>query len=148
MFSYSAAETQKIAAELAHSLPSDTQVVAVDGGMGAGKTAFVQGFVSALGYDEAVTSPTYAIVNEYLLNPPVFHFDWYRFTSADELYDIGWYEYLERGLCIVEWSELIPDALPERTIKVTIRAVDKNTREINYFVPNILSPASPKPGTM
>lgn len=148
MFSYSAAETQKIAAELAHSLPSGTQVVAVDGGMGAGKTAFVQGFVSALGYDEAVTSPTYAIVNEYLLNPPVFHFDWYRFTSADELYDIGWYEYLERGLCIVEWSELIPDALPERTVKVTIRTVDENTREINYFVPKILSPASPRPGTM
>lgn len=148
MFSHSVKETQQIAAELALNLPLGTQVVAVDGGLGAGKTAFVQGFIKALGFDDAVTSPTYAIVNEYLLTPPVFHFDWYRLSNSDELYDIGWFEYLERGLCIVEWSERIPDALPGRTVKVAITSPSENTREISYFVPNILSPASPKPGTM
>ncbi|MCL1820708.1 MAG: tRNA (adenosine(37)-N6)-threonylcarbamoyltransferase complex ATPase subunit type 1 TsaE [Oscillospiraceae bacterium] len=143
MLSHSPNETKKIAAELALVLPPETQVVALDGDLGAGKTAFAQGFIAALGVNGAIASPTYAIVNEY---GKIFHFDWYRLSSEDELYDIGWHEYLERGLCVVEWSERIPQALPEHTVRVKINVVDENTREL-HFVPNILSPASPNPGT-
>ena len=81
-------------------------VVAFRGGMGAGKTAFVRGFARGLGEQGRVTSPTYTIVNEYLTTPPLFHFDLYRLESADELFEIGFDDYLTRGgICMIEWSE-------------------------------------------
>ncbi len=81
-------------------------VVAFRGGMGAGKTAFVRGFARGLGEKGRVTSPTYTIVNEYLTTPPLFHFDLYRLESADELFEIGFDDYLSRGgICMIEWSE-------------------------------------------
>ncbi|MCL2081135.1 MAG: tRNA (adenosine(37)-N6)-threonylcarbamoyltransferase complex ATPase subunit type 1 TsaE [Oscillospiraceae bacterium] len=135
MFSYSVEDTRRIAAELARGLPPGTRVLALSGGLGAGKTAFAQGFIEALGYAGTVASPTYAIVNEYFISgaPTVtlcFHFDWYRLNSPEELDDIGWEEYPERGLCVVEWSDRIPGALPEHTVNVNIRVLDENTREI------------------
>ena len=99
--------------------------------MGAGKTAFTRGLARGLGITDAVTSPTYTIVNEYLTGRlPLFHFDMYRLRSAEDLFDIGWEDYLERGgVCAVEWSENVEDAL-EDPIQVTIEKLDENSRKI------------------
>ena len=108
---------RKIAAKL---LPGD--IIAYYGDLGAGKTAFTRGLAAGLGVTEQVTSPTYTIVNEYLSGRmPLFHFDMYRLDSADDLFDIGWEDYLARGgVCAVEWSEQVADALPEGTVYVTL----------------------------
>ena len=96
-------------------------VIAYYGDLGAGKTAFTRGLAAGLGVTECVTSPTYTIVNEYLSGRmPLFHFDMYRLSSSEELFDIGWEDYLARGgVCAVEWSENVEDAL-EGAIAVTI----------------------------
>ena len=96
-------------------------VIAYYGDLGAGKTAFTRGLAAGLGIREAVTSPTYTIVNEYLSGRmPLFHFDMYRLSSSDELFDIGWEDYLARGgVCAVEWSENVADALTD-AISITI----------------------------
>ena len=95
--------------------------VAFYGGLGAGKTAFIRGLAAGLGIQEPVTSPTYTVVNEYLSGQvPLFHFDLYRLSGADDLFDIGWEDYLQRGgVCAVEWSENAPEAL-EGAIEVRI----------------------------
>ena len=96
-------------------------VIAYYGDLGAGKTAFTRGLAAGLGIREAVTSPTYTIVNEYLSGRmPLFHFDMYRLSSSEELFDIGWEDYLARGgVCAVEWSENVADALTD-AISITI----------------------------
>ena len=106
-------------------------VIAYRGDLGAGKTAFTRGLARGLGAGEPVTSPTYTIVNEYLSGRmPLFHFDMYRLSSADDLFDIGWDDYLERGgVCAVEWSENAEDAL-EDPITVTIEKLGEDTRRI------------------
>ena len=106
-------------------------VIAYRGDLGAGKTAFTRGLAKGLGAAEPVTSPTYTIVNEYLSGRiPLFHFDMYRLPSSDSLFDIGWDDYLERGgVCAVEWSENVEDAL-EDPILVTIEKLDENARRI------------------
>ena len=106
-------------------------VIAYRGDLGAGKTAFTRGLARGLGCTEQVTSPTYTIVNEYLSGKmPLFHFDMYRLRSADELFDIGWEDYLDRGgVCAVEWSENVEDAL-ENAVFVTIEKLGENTRRI------------------
>lgn len=98
-------------------------VVAFTGDLGAGKTAFVRGLARGLGIPDRVTSPTFTIVNEYEGGRlPLFHFDMYRLGSADELYDIGWEDYLARGgVCAVEWSEIVRDALEPGCIRVDLR---------------------------
>ncbi len=116
----SPAETEALGAALGRILPAGT-VIAYRGDLGAGKTAFTRGLARGLGYGEPVTSPTYTIVNEYLGGRlPLFHFDMYRLASTDDLWDIGWEDYLERGgVCAVEWSENVEEAL-EGAITVTI----------------------------
>ena len=117
---HSADETQALGKKLAESLrPGD--VIAYFGDLGAGKTAFTRGIAEGLGVSEQVTSPTYTIVNEYLSGRlPLFHFDMYRLGSSDELFDIGWEDYLARGgVCAVEWSENVEDALQD-AIRITI----------------------------
>ena len=106
-------------------------VLAYTGDLGAGKTAFTRGLAKGLGVTEQVTSPTYTIVNEYLSGRiPLFHFDMYRLTSADDLWDIGWEDYLDRGgVCAVEWSERVAEVL-EGTIRVCIEKTGENTRRI------------------
>ena len=106
-------------------------VLAFTGDLGAGKTAFTRGRAKGLGATDRVTSPTYTIVNEYLSGSmPLFHFDMYRLESADELFDIGWEDYLLRGgVCAVEWSENVADAL-EEGITVHIEKLGDNTRKI------------------
>ena len=97
-------------------------VVAYRGGLGMGKTAFTRGLARGLGCAGRVTSPTFTIVNEYDGATPLFHFDMYRLGSSDELFDIGWEDYLARGgVCAVEWSENVDDALDDDAIRVDIR---------------------------
>lgn len=129
---HSADETQALGQKLASRLaPGD--VIAYFGDLGAGKTAFTLGLAQGLGITDPVTSPTYTIVNEYLSGRiPLFHFDMYRLSSSDELFDIGWEDYLSRGgVCAVEWSENVEDALQD-AIRVTIEkdADEPDTRHI------------------
>ena len=129
---HSADETQALGQKLASRLaPGD--VIAYFGDLGAGKTAFTRGLAQGLGITDPVTSPTYTIVNEYLSGRiPLFHFDMYRLSSSDELFDIGWEDYLSRGgVCAVEWSENVEDALQD-AIRVTIEkdADEPDTRHI------------------
>ncbi len=127
---HSPEETEKIGEALAKSLQPGT-ILAYRGDLGAGKTAFTRGLARGLGCKETVTSPTYTIVNEYLGGRlPLFHFDMYRLTSSDDLWDIGWEDYLDReGVCAVEWSENVQDAM-EDAITVTIEKLGENTRRI------------------
>lgn len=115
-------ETEELGAQLAGKLEPGA-VIAFTGDLGAGKTAFTRGLARGLGISERITSPTFTIVNEYEGGRlPLFHFDMYRVASFDELFDIGWEDYLAReGVCAVEWSENIADALEEGTISVEIR---------------------------
>ncbi len=123
-------DTERFGQSLAERL-SPGAVIALRGDLGAGKTAFVRGLARGLGIDARVTSPTFAVVNEYPGETPLFHFDLYRLSDEDELYDIGWDDYLTRGgVCAVEWSEIAPGAFPEDTITVTIERIDENTRRI------------------
>ena len=123
-------ETEAIGAALSKILTPGT-VIAYRGDLGAGKTAFTRGLARGLGVNDPVTSPTYTIVNEYLGGRmPLFHFDMYRLHSADDLWDIGWEDYLERGgICAVEWSENVTDAM-EDAITVTIEKLGDDTRRI------------------
>ena len=117
---HSPEETEAVGRKLAAQLqPGD--VLAYYGDLGAGKTAFTRGLAAGLGVTEPVTSPTYTIVNEYLSGRlPLFHFDMYRLSSADELFDIGWEDYLARGgICAVEWSENVEEAL-DGALRITI----------------------------
>lgn len=115
-------ETEAIGAALAKRLPAGS-VVAFSGELGAGKTAFVRGMARGLGSGEQVTSPTFTIVNEYEGGRlPLFHFDMYRLSGADELYEIGWEDYLARGgICAVEWSETVRSALEGDIVWVDLR---------------------------
>ena len=118
--SHNEAETEALGARLAAVLTPGT-VVAYRGGLGMGKTAFTRGLARGLGYAGRVTSPTFTIVNEYDGPTPLFHFDMYRLPDADALFDIGWEDYLDRGgVCAVEWSEQVAEAMPPETVYVTI----------------------------
>lgn len=118
--SYSYEDTQKIATQIADTL-NGGEFIAMYGDLGAGKTAFVQGLAKALGVKNHITSPTFTIVNEYEGRLPLYHFDVYRISDPDEMYEIGYEEYIESdGVCIVEWAELIEDIFPGRYSKITI----------------------------
>ena len=123
-------ETEAVGAALGKILTPGT-ILAYRGDLGAGKTAFTRGLALGLGYAEPVTSPTYTIVNEYLGGRlPLFHFDMYRLRSSDDLWDIGWEDYLDRGgVCAVEWSENVDDAM-EDAILVTIHKTGETSRRI------------------
>ena len=131
--SHSEAETERIGAELAATLAAG-DIVALFGDLGAGKTAFCRGLARGLGITQRVTSPTFTIVNEYAENAavrPLFHFDMYRLGGSDELFELGFDDYMERGgIVAVEWSERIADALPPTAITVKISHVGENERAI------------------
>ena len=134
---HSPEQTEAVGAALAEQLTSGA-IVAYRGDLGAGKTAFTRGLARGLGAKEPVTSPTYTIVNEYLSGRiPLFHFDMYRLRSADDLFDIGWEDYLERGgVCAVEWSENVEEAL-ENPVFVTIEKLGEESRRITVTGGNI-----------
>jgi len=127
---HSPEETEAVGAGLSRQLKSGT-VIAYRGDLGAGKTAFTRGLARGLGYTGLVTSPTYTIVQEYLGGRlPLFHFDMYRLSSSEDLWDIGWEDYLDRGgVCAVEWSENVEDAM-ENAIFVTIEKTGEQSRRI------------------
>lgn len=123
---HSPEETEALAEQVAAELrPGD--VLAYSGGLGAGKTAFTRGLARGLGIDGPITSPTYTIVNEYPDGRlPLFHFDLYRLGSYEELFELGWEDYLERGgICAVEWSESV-DGLPEATVRVRLELMEQD----------------------
>lgn len=126
----SAKETETIGEQFGKIVPDGT-VIAMYGDLGAGKTAFVRGLARGMGIDARVSSPTFTIVNEYLGDRTLIHFDMYRLGSADELFDIGWEDYLARGaVCAVEWSENVEEAFFGDEVKLTIMKLSDTTRKI------------------
>lgn len=135
-------ETEAIGAALGKIISPGT-VIAYRGDLGAGKTAFTRGLARGLGCTEIVTSPTYTIVNEYLGGRiPLFHFDMYRLRSSDDLFDIGWEDYLDRGgVCAVEWSENVDDAM-EDPLYITIEKLGEDSRKITLEGGSVLADLS------
>ena len=122
--SHSVSDTEAIAEKLGRVLKSG-DVVAYFGGLGMGKTAFTRGLAKGMGITADVSSPTFAIVNDYGGNPPLVHFDMYKVDSWDDLYSSGFFDYLDMGAVLAtEWSENIENALPENTIRVNIQQGD------------------------
>ena len=120
------ADTKQLAKKLAAKLkPKD--VVVLTGELGSGKTKFTEGFLSYFGLENEISSPTFTIVNEYKKNDlNIYHFDVYRLSDSSEFYEIGGEEYFENGICLIEWGELIEDALPNDYIHITFKKDDKN----------------------
>lgn len=135
-------ETEAIGTALGKIVSPGT-VIAYRGDLGAGKTAFTRGLARGLGCTEIVTSPTYTIVNEYLGGRiPLFHFDMYRLRSSDDLFDIGWEDYLDRGgVCAVEWSENVDDAM-EDPLYITIEKLGEDSRKITLEGGSVLADLS------
>ena len=134
-YTASAQETEQLGQRLGQQLKPGA-VIAYSGDLGAGKTAFTRGLARGLGIEDPITSPTYTIVNEYPGKIPLFHFDMFRLSSSEDLFDIGWEDYLARsGVIAVEWSERVADALDEveDVIRIHIRRDpdNDNGREIS-----------------
>ena len=128
--SHSQLETEEVGRKLAEKLPGGS-VVAMYGDLGAGKTAFVRGMAKGMGLSCRVSSPTFTIVNEYLGERELIHFDMYRLSSAEELFDLGWEDYLSRGaVCAVEWSENVQDAFFGDEVVVRIEKLNDTDRKI------------------
>ena len=135
--SHNSSETMKFASELASTLHVG-DVVVLSGELGAGKTKFTEGFLKYFGLDNQISSPTFSIVNEYKKdNLHIYHFDVYRLEDVDEFYAIGGEEYFSSGICIIEWGEIIEEALPNNYIKITFEKdiSDENLRylKIEYI---------------
>lgn len=148
----SAQETEALGAELAERMLNDTSLpsfIALYGDLGVGKTAFVRGFTSRISPEALVRSPTFALVNEYRAKPrSVFHFDMYRITDEDDLFSIGYYDYLNRpGICLVEWSENIPYAIPELYLRVVIEKSDPSKPDQRTIVAELTDELPEDPGT-
>lgn len=114
----------------------NNKIVAFYGGMGAGKTTFIKAICRQLGVSDVITSPTFAIVNEYADRDdnPVYHFDFYRIKKVDEVRDLSFDDYIYSGyLCLMEWPELIEELLPPETIRVTIRETENGERELSII---------------
>ena len=128
--SKSVADTEKLAARLAEKLRGG-EVIAFTGSMGMGKTAFTRGLVEALGGGDVVSSPTFALVNEYAARLKVQHFDMYRVSGWDDLYSTGFFDYLDTdSVLVIEWSENIDGALPENTIRIDMQKGETETERV------------------
>ncbi len=125
LVSKSTEDTEKIGESVAKKL-SGNEVIALFGGLGMGKTAFTRGLCRGLGVDDGVSSPTFALVNEYHGKYIIYHFDMYRVTSWEDLYSTGFFDYLDNGVLVIEWSENIEGALPENAIRINISKGDSD----------------------
>lgn len=128
-------KSEKETFELAYKIASELgekRIICLNGELGAGKTVFVKGFCSFFGISE-IWSPTFTIVNEYEGSQPVYHFDVYRLADEDEFYAIGGEEYFEKGICIIEWSDLVKDVIPEDAVNVRIEKIDDDKRKIHVL---------------
>lgn len=127
-------ETKQLAKNLANFL-SKGDIVVLTGELGAGKTKFVEGFLENFNLQDEISSPTFNIVNEYVNdNTSIYHFDVYRLSDSDEFYSIGGEEYFEKGICLIEWGEIIEDVLPKSYIHITIAKdnTDENKRILTF----------------
>ena len=129
LISHSADETEQIGEKIAKKLHG-TEVIALFGGLGMGKNAFTRGLARALGVDDDVSSPTFALVNEYSGKYNIYHFDMYRVNSWDDLYSTGFFDYIDNGILVIEWSENIEGALPENAIRITIEKGESDDERI------------------
>lgn len=126
-------ETNILASQLASKLLPGA-IVLLNGDMGAGKSVFARGIIQSLGYKGVVTSPTFTLMNEYPTEPVVYHFDLYRLKSYDQLYDIGYDEYIySDGISLIEWSEKMEHLLPENYVEIIIEKIDPTTRKITVI---------------
>ena len=125
IITYSEQETKKVAKDIASKI-NEPKVIVLNGELGAGKTKFTEGFLSYFGLEDEISSTTFTIVNEYQNEKiNIYHFDVYRLADIDEFYAIGGEEYFSKGICIIEWGEIIEEALPKHYIKINIQK-DKN----------------------
>ena len=127
--SHSVEETEQIAINLAEKLKGN-EVIAFFGGLGMGKTAFTRGICKGLGFNDGVQSPTFSLVNQYDAKYTVYHFDMYRINTYDDLYSTGFFDYLDTGVLIIEWSENIENALPDDYIRVEISQGESENQRI------------------
>ena len=139
--SHSSEETINFASDLASKL-NVGDVVVLSGELGSGKTKFTEGFLKYFGLDNEISSPTFSIVNEYKKNDlNIYHFDVYRLEDVDEFYAIGGEEYFSSGICIIEWGEIIEDALPQNCIRINFEKdlSDENIRYLKITYPDSLA---------
>ena len=122
-------DTKRAGTELSLLLKGD-ETIALDGDLGVGKTVFVKGLAAGLEINEEILSPTFTILKEYCGRFPLYHFDVYRISDICEMTEVGYYDYIGKGICVIEWSELIRDILPENMIKVNIERISENSRKI------------------
>ena len=125
IISKSTEDTEQIGALIAEKLCGN-EVIALFGGLGMGKTAFTRGLCRGLGVNDGVSSPTFALVNEYHGKYNIYHFDMYRVTSWEDLYSTGFFDYLDNGVLVIEWSENIEGAVPENAIRINISKGDSD----------------------
>lgn len=129
IITYSEQETKNIAKEIA-SKTVNNSVIVLNGELGAGKTKFTEGFLSYFGLENEISSPTFTIVNEYKNEKAtIFHFDVYRLEDVDEFYAIGGEEYFTKGICIIEWGDIIKEALPKHYTTITISKDEQDTEK-------------------
>ena len=127
--SNSAEDTERLGEQLAKTLRGD-EVIALFGGLGMGKTAFTRGLARGLGVSDGVSSPTFALVNEYRGKHMIYHFDMYRVQSWEDLYSTGFFDYMDNGILVIEWSENIEGALPDNALRITIRRGETDCQRI------------------
>ena len=129
IISKSTEDTEKIGALIAEKLCGN-EVIALFGGLGMGKTAFTRGLCRGLGVNDGVSSPTFALVNEYHGKYNIYHFDMYRVTSWEDLYSTGFFDYLDNGVLVIEWSENIEGALPENAVRINIAKGENDNQRV------------------
>lgn len=131
---FSEEDTKVFSEKLASKLDNNS-VIVLSGDLGAGKTKFTEGFLKHFGLENEISSPTFTIINEYSKNDTrIYHFDVYRLEGIDEFYEIGGDEYFNKGICIIEWGELIKDALPPQYIHISI---SKDENDLNLRIINV-----------
>ncbi len=129
LISRSTEETESLGGKIAGRLKGN-EVIALFGGLGMGKTAFTRGFARELGVTDGVSSPTFALVNEYSGRYNIYHFDMYRVATWDDLYSTGFFDYIDNGILIIEWSENIEGALPDNAVRIKISSGENENERI------------------
>ena len=128
-------KTKKLGKKIAESIGNNKKIIVLNGKLGAGKTKFTEGFLSYYGLENEISSPTFTIVNEYKNEKiNIYHFDVYRLSDVDEFYAIGGEEYFEKGICIIEWGEIIKEALPEHYMEITIERKNDDEEKRIIFI--------------
>ena len=128
-------ETKELGKKIAQSIKSDKKVIVLTGDLGAGKTKFTEGFLSYYGLENQISSPTFTIVNEYENEKhKIYHFDVYRLSEVDEFYAIGGEEYFEKGICLIEWGEIIKEALPTHYMNIVIEREEDNEDKRIFYI--------------